>query len=362
MTDNKFPVDDFDENELFNQATSTPSNPSQAQPRNNYAGPVPNMQNHEHTEVQGQRFARPMQQEMIEDNEAQSLGARGPGMNEPVGSILSKYYREPGIHIPLPTGGAFMPKGSYQETLSGDIPVYPMRAADEMMLKTPDALMNGYAIEQMIRSCCPSIVSDYDQIPTPDLEVLMLAIRAATFGEIMEMEVECPNCGEHHEFNLDLPALLSTMKLIPAENTVRLNDQLVVYLRPYTIKNGTKISLAAFNETRKLQAATLQKIPDEERNKIINDGIARLTSLNLEMMSDCVLKIVTPNGTETDKKEIFAFITNSNANWTKMIDTKLQELNNLGIDKRQSVTCSACNHTWDTEVEFNPANFFETDS
>lgn len=38
---------------------------------------------------------------------------------------LEKYFRLPGVHVPLPSRGAFMPQNSIEFTLNGDIPVYP---------------------------------------------------------------------------------------------------------------------------------------------------------------------------------------------------------------------------------------------
>ena len=63
---------------------------------------------------------------------------------------LAKYYRMPGVHVRLPSNGAFMPPGSVQFTVTGEVPIYPMRAADELLLKSPDALMSGYAIEERV--------------------------------------------------------------------------------------------------------------------------------------------------------------------------------------------------------------------
>ena len=126
-----------------------------------------------------------------------------PGTVKSNGNPLSSYYRVPGLHIKLPTRGKFFSKGNYSETLSGDIPIYPMRASDEMLLKTPDALMNGYALEQLILSCAPAIIEPRE-VSTPDLDVILLAIRAATFGHIMELEVDCPNCSHTNSFDCDL--------------------------------------------------------------------------------------------------------------------------------------------------------------
>ena len=37
------------------------------------------------------------------------------------------------------------------------IPVLPMSTRDEITINTPDALMNGQGVVDMIHSCCPNI-------------------------------------------------------------------------------------------------------------------------------------------------------------------------------------------------------------
>ena len=70
-------------------------------------------------------------------------------------SPLKKYSRQPKIYINLPSGGKFY----NQDVLYGDtyteLAVYSMTANDEILYKTPDALINGRATAEAIKSCIP---------------------------------------------------------------------------------------------------------------------------------------------------------------------------------------------------------------
>lgn len=280
-------------------------------------------------------------------------------MFENSGNPLAKYYRVPGVHVRLPTNGVFMPAGSIDLTLSGDIPVYPMRSADEMLLKSPDALMSGYAIEQLIHSCVPAIKLPR-LISTPDLDVLLLAIRAATYGETITLMPVCPKCGAENQAQRNLSYLMTHMTFIERENPVRLTDEIIVYVRPYNLNNATKLGLASFEEARKLQA--VEEALASERTNQVSLSMQRLTSVTDEIMADCVLRIVVPEGPVTDPEMIRGFMGNISKRWTDRIQEKLEEINRLGIDKSYEITCASCDHQWKAEVEFNPSTFFEQGS
>jgi len=70
---------------------------------------------------------------------------------------LAGLMRQPKIYIKLPSGGQYWPQGSIVIPENGDLPVYSMTAKDELLLKIPDALMNGQAIVEVIQNCIPSI-------------------------------------------------------------------------------------------------------------------------------------------------------------------------------------------------------------
>lgn len=70
---------------------------------------------------------------------------------------LLGYMRQPKIYIRLPSNGLFWEEGSIDIPENNEFPVYSMTAKDELTFKTPDALMNGQAIVDVIQSCMPNI-------------------------------------------------------------------------------------------------------------------------------------------------------------------------------------------------------------
>jgi hypothetical protein len=272
-----------------------------------------------------------------------------------IANPLTKYYRTPGVYVRLPTNGAFMPPGSIDFTMNHEIAVFPLRSADEMLLKNPDALMSGHAIENLLRSCVPAIRFPR-LISSPDLDVVLIAMRAATSGETMELEVTCPQCQKAMTTHVSLGHMFTTIQSIEADNPVRLNDDIVVHMRPHNLANGTQMALMSFEETRKVQA-----VEDAEtmvRSKQVIASMERISALSIEILANCIVRVVVREGTITDQPMILDFLRNVNKTWVSLLQDKLDELNQRGIDKHYPVTCPACAHEWVGEVEFNPSTFF----
>ena len=268
---------------------------------------------------------------------------------------LAKYYRMPGLHVKLPSNGAFMPPGSVEFTMNNDVPVYPMRAADELLLKSPDALMSGHAIEELIRSCVPAIRMPR-MISSADLDVLLLAIRAATYGATMTVQPICPKCEAENEVEISLAAMMATATSIDPENAVRLSDDVVVFLRPYTMENATKIGIASFEETRKVQG--VEDAQEAARSAQINQSMNRIVTLTMDILASAILKVSVREGEVGDPMSIRRFIDNVSKAWIDKLHAKMDEMGNKGMDKHYDVTCAKCGHEWKPEVEFNPSSFF----
>ena len=77
---------------------------------------------------------------------------------------LGKYYRQPQIYIKLPSGGRYYPKEVYTPTETGEIPILPMTAKDEMAFKTPDAMINGQSTVDVIKSCVPNLLDPWKMV------------------------------------------------------------------------------------------------------------------------------------------------------------------------------------------------------
>ena len=75
---------------------------------------------------------------------------------------LANYMRQPKIYIRLPSQGKYWPDNSIIIPETGEFPVYSMTAKDELSFKTPDALMNGQAMVDVIHSCMPTIKNAFN--------------------------------------------------------------------------------------------------------------------------------------------------------------------------------------------------------
>ena len=124
---------------------------------------------------------------------------------------LNKYYRQPSIYISLPSKGRYYSEDVYTSTQTGEIPVLPMTAKDEMAFKTPDAMINGQATVDVIKSCCPNI-KDAWGMPSIDVDSVLIAIRIATYGNSMSFDSKCPHCGEDNTHDVDLGKPLNSLQ------------------------------------------------------------------------------------------------------------------------------------------------------
>ncbi len=107
---------------------------------------------------------------------------------------LNKYFRQPAVYVSLPTEGNYPPT-VLEKSQTGEIGVMPMTARDEIKFKTPDALMNGQGVVDVIQSCVPQI-KDAWQISNYDLDTILIAIRIATYGETMDINFNVPITNE----------------------------------------------------------------------------------------------------------------------------------------------------------------------
>ena len=70
---------------------------------------------------------------------------------------LQQYFRQPKVFITLPSHGVYNKPGTITGSFE-NMPIFGMTGMDEILLKTPDALLTGESTVKVIQSCCPNIV------------------------------------------------------------------------------------------------------------------------------------------------------------------------------------------------------------
>ena len=276
---------------------------------------------------------------------------------------LNKYFRQPAVYVSLPTGGNYPPH-VIEPSKTGELGVMPMTAKDEIRFKTPDALMNGEGVVEVIQSCVPSI-KDAWQVKSYDLDTILIAIRIATYGETMDINFNVPIANEQASHTLNLPAILEEIQRQEIKNECTLKDGLKVQVRPLTYKDMTSTALRTFQQQKMYSTVQDSKLGDEEKVKKFNEAFKSLTELSISLLLRNIEKITTPEGTEvTDPVQIKQFVENANAT----VITELQEeLNLLRIQgSTKPVKLKATEEqikkgapaTYEVPVTFDTANFF----
>lgn len=279
-------------------------------------------------------------------------------MTETTQNPLAKYYRIPGPHVKIPSGGRYADLDTEKLTVNGELPVYPMTAADELLVNNPDALLNGFAVEELIKSCVPA-VRNVRSLAAQDIDVLLLAIKLASYGDKMEVGAKCPECGHQNDFEISIQNdILPFVVDMEDDYEVRINSDLVAYVKPYDYEAQTKVQMAAFEESKLLQSLVNTETSDEQKLQTFNESFKKIAYFNLDLMSRCIVKIVTPDQEVDDPEFIKEFVRNAEKSVTATIQAKIDQFSKAGVQKNTQASCEKCEHHWDTEYTFDPSHFF----
>jgi hypothetical protein len=267
---------------------------------------------------------------------------------------LKQYFRRPSIYLKLPSGGVGYPMGTLNKTETGELPVYPMTAIDEITSKTPDALFNGTAIVEIIKSCVPDIRDPWS-IPSTDLDAILIAIRSAAQGNEMEIESECPSCKEVANYSINLIGVLQTMK--PGDYTKELQiSDLFIKFRPLSYREMNQAAMAQF-EIQKI-FVSMNDLPDEERTKKTQEAIVKITEITMAVLAQTIEYVKTPTITVTETEFILDFLQNCDKNvYIELRDyhSKLKDSTQI---KPQKIKCVHCQHEYNQSIVINVTDFF----
>jgi len=237
---------------------------------------------------------------------------------------LSMFMRQPKIYIRLPSQGKYWPEGSIDIPENGELPVYSMTAKDELLLKIPDALMNGQAVVDVIQNCLPNIKNAW-VIPNLDLDVILIAIRIATYGHMMDTPVKI---GElEFDYKIDLRVLLDTlMNQIKWDPVVSINNDITVFVRPLQYRHATEAALQTFETQKIIQSVNDDKISEEQKLKIFKESFKKLSDSTLKSLANCIERIDTVNGSTDNPEYIKEFINNVDKEIFNQIQNHIENL------------------------------------
>lgn len=275
---------------------------------------------------------------------------------------LKKYFRQPKIYISLPSQGKNYPNGSLEMTENGEFPVYAMTAKDEIMMKTPDALISGQATVEVIESCMPNIKNGWD-VNMLDLDAVLLGIRIATFGEKMDIDITTPITKEEKTYSVDMQKMLTDIMSEKFDDTIYLDD-MTIKIRPLSYKEFTQNSMKTFEEQRVFNLLNDDSMSEREKIELFNQAFKNLTEMTINSIESSIISIDIEGETVTNHSFIKEFIDNAEKHVFKAITDHIERqrekfmLKPLEIPATPEEIEKGVPETYTVPITFDPSNFF----
>lgn len=218
-------------------------------------------------------------------------------------------------------------------------------AKEENLLTSPTLTDSGKAIEMLMSSCLLDWDGNIDNLLTGDRDAFMVYLRSTSYGDKVNFDYRCSNCGNESEASFNLSELemkelapqdapdenLEYMFVMP--NMKLRGEEVVIKFRPRRLKDERAIKKIVKEEVKYINGSKVDNnIEVTYRNQI--------TSIN-EIRDPNFIKSVIKNMPIKDSKEFRDYM----------------EKVEPGIDNEIKSVCTSCSHVTKNTVPID-SNFF----
>lgn len=274
--------------------------------------------------------------------------------DKPINPLLERQNKMPGETIRLPSLGKFYTHGELSDdTQTGEITLKPMTMTDEIMMKSPDMLFQGTAIETVFTRCSPNIKKPLDLL-TSDVDFILTHLRRISFGPFIEIEFTCQNDKAGPEHNEECGHTQEVR--IPLEHFTNASKE----IDPISFDEKFTVTTASDKRMVKLKPVTFADflMMQQIRGESLNDP----TNLREFVLDSFVSVILSVDDIQNDSEENREFI----KEWLDMIprqDTQqivdaVANIQDWGPTFKYTVKCTKCKHKNELSTELNPTAFF----
>lgn len=269
---------------------------------------------------------------------------------------LSSYFRQPAIYIRLPSDGKFYPPDTLEPTANNEFPVLPMTTMDEITYRTPDALFNGSAVASVIQSCVPNI-KDAWVVPAMDIDTILAAIRIATYGHEMDINVKCPSCGHEAGYGLDLRRVLDQIRTPDYTKTIKKGD-LEICFRPMNYRQLNDNNRVQFEEQKVLQI--MEDTTTDQQTKIsqMSEVLKKITEITISALAQSIAAIKTPQTNVIDSRHIKEWLSNCDRTVFNEIKDHILDTKRVAELQPLDITCTNCQHEYKQYYTLDMSSFF----
>lgn len=259
-------------------------------------------------------------------------------ITKPVNPLLNRI-KIPGETIRLPSNGIFYTDGELSpEVSNGEIHIYPLTTMSEILLRSPDKLLNGDALNDIMQQCAPQIIKPMNLL-SKDVDYLMTALRKVTYGDLMDINYT-HNCkdAKEHTYSINLNTILAQTRPIDPTTlnetfSIKMSNDQIVKLHPMRFSNVVEI---------------MQSVNSYDVNeKVIGTQLIKSVACMISSVDEI-----------EDSELIFEWLTNIPTSWFNDISKALEKVSDWGTDFKYISKCKDCGKEVELSVSLNPLTFF----
>jgi len=239
-----------------------------------------------------------------------------------------------------------------------------MTVKDELAFKTPDAMINGQATVDVIKSCVPNLLDPWKMV-NYDTDAVLLAIRIATYGETMDISFRVPGTDEEQSHSLNLPALLEDLGKANIEDQTTTSKGFKIEIQPLDYRTLTKIQIARFEQQKMYGTIDSSAMTEEQKQTAFAKSFETLNTVNFSLLVDSIKSITTPEGnTVVDRAQIIEFCNKADTKTITEIQEKLSDLRlqaqipPLKIKTTEDQIKKGAPASFEVPVTYDNSNFF----
>ena len=281
----------------------------------------------------------------IETNTVDEISAGVIIQPAPTNPLLARI-QLPGETFKLPSGGLFYNDGELADHVKdAEVQVHPMTVLDEIMIKTPDMLFSGKAVQEVFSRCIQDVIKP-NKLLARDVDFLLLCLRKVSYGNTLEME----------DVHYDCPARKKDEEPVSHTYAVDVN----VFIKNSTSMDPTTTKQNFFVELPNQQKVNMTPIRFEDFVTLmqVQDNDTRTPEEQVTELSRTLSNIIVNVDEITDKKMIIEWLCNLKPEFLKLLHKRLEDTVQWGPDFKYSYECKDCGQAREVVAPMNPLAFF----
>lgn len=282
------------------------------------------------------------QQEQIEISAETVVKAPNP--------LLARLNKLPGTTIRLPSRGIFYTDGELSnDSVDGEVQLFPMTTTDELMMRSPDMLFQGTAIENVLKRCLPQI-SKPMQLLVGDIDYILTQLRRVSYGTHIPITYNC-QCAKTEEEVKKRQISGSNQYNIPVDHFIQHTTELDIkdFNKKFKIVlgNGQRVVIRPIRYIDFVRLQQMNELSDTSNMDDIREFIGR----NFAAVTVSVDDI-------TDSELIIEWYKELPRFETELIRDKIDAIGQWGIDFKYTIKCVSCKKEQEITTQLNPLYFF----